>query len=99
MWFLSSLLSACLMCSAAWLLTRREGTTNLKPFLLISLAAGLFAYLAFRVLGLWGIPLACGGLVFALARWCYLTIPQACLLAGLWLLSQIAFGLLISPIF
>ena len=99
MWFLSSLISACLMCFAAWLLNRREGATNLMPFLLISLAAGLLAYLAFRFLGLWGIPLACGGLIFGLARWCCLSIAQSCLLATLWLLSQIAFGLLISPIF
>lgn len=99
MWLLSSLISASLMCLVAWFLTRREGAANLKPFLLISLAAGLFAYLAFRFLGLWGMPLAMGALVFALVHWCCLSIPKASAVALVWLFSQITFGWLVSPIF
>ncbi|MDF1753953.1 MAG: hypothetical protein P1U89_14315 [Verrucomicrobiales bacterium] len=97
--FISSLVSAVVMWLVIWLMTRRGEFVSLKPVLLICLVVCGATFLGLRFFDVWGIGLVLIGLVFALMQWCFLSLPKAILVSGIWLVTQIGFGKLVSPIF
>ena len=96
---LSSLISALLTWASIWLLTRKEADVSLKPVLMICVGITLVNYATFKFLGIWGPVVAVILLIFCLRQWCYLNFLQAILVSGVWLLSQVGYGLIVGPVF
>ena len=96
---MSSAISALAMWLAAWAILRQNLHARLLPFLLLSLGVSFANYFLMTQFGWRGLFVSLVLLIVALTRWSLLPLPGAVIVAAVWLASQIAFGLFVSPIF
>ena len=92
---LGVLFIAIILSGSLWVIARHDADFNFWKILLISFVYSIASNLAIATIGLLGIPLALAGLIWAIVRWCYVSILQAVIVSGILLVVQILIAVLL----
>lgn len=92
-------ITAAILSGSLWAVARNDADFSFLKVLLISFGFSVAVKLLILAIGLWGIPIAIAALIWALIQWCYVSVLQAVIVTGIWLVVQIAIYALLASVF
>ena len=96
---IGTFISAAILAATLHIVARHDADVTIPKMILIAFGVSISMMLLGNVIGIFAIPIVLAALGWALVRFCYISIPQAAIVCGVWLVAQVVLGIVFATLF